>query len=66
MLDQLHPMVVAAATAAISGAGGFIGAWSAMKVHLDYLRRDVDAVRGVLDHAHKRIDSLYAEWERVR
>jgi hypothetical protein len=37
--------------AAGTGAASFIGTWAALKVHLQYLRRDVDI-------AHKRIDKL--------
>lgn len=34
-----------------SGVASFIGSYAALKVHVDYLRRDVDL-------AHRRIDEL--------
>lgn len=37
--------------AVLSGAFSFVGSWAAIKVHLFYMRRDID-------HAHKRIDLL--------
>lgn len=37
--------------AVLTGAFSFAGSWAAIKVHLFYLRRDID-------HAHKRIDQL--------
>lgn len=39
------------ALAVITGGASFIGAWAAQRVHMHYLRRDVD-------WAHKRIDRL--------
>ena len=35
----------------ITGIASFIGSYAALKVHVDYLRRDVDL-------AHKRLDLL--------
>jgi hypothetical protein len=37
--------------AILTGGASFIGSWAAFKVHIHYLRRDVD-------HAHHRIDNL--------
>ncbi len=37
--------------ALISGAASFVGTWAAHRVHMQYLRRDIDL-------AHKRIDKL--------
>ena len=39
------------ALAVITGGASFVGAWAAQRVHMHYLRRDVD-------WAHKRIDRL--------
>lgn len=35
----------------VTGIASFIGSYAALKVHVDYLRRDVDL-------AHRRIDTL--------
>ena len=37
--------------ALIAGLASFVGSYSAVRVHVYYLRRDVD-------HAHKRIDEV--------
>jgi hypothetical protein len=37
--------------AGLTGLASFLGAWSAVRTHLDYLRRDVDL-------AHRRIDQI--------
>ena len=42
-MDLLIPIV--------TGIASFIGSYAALKVHVDYLRRDVDL-------AHRRIDAL--------
>lgn len=39
---------------ALGAFGSFAGSWFAIKVHLQYLRRDID-------FAHKRIDDLNAK-----
>lgn len=37
--------------AVVTASASFIGSWAAFKVHMQYLRRDVDI-------AHRRIDKL--------
>lgn len=43
----MHDLVIPVASALAS----FVGSYAALKVHVDYLRRDVDL-------AHRRIDQL--------
>lgn len=41
-----------------TGFCSFVGSYTALKVHITYLRRDVDKALGVGESAHKRIDAL--------
>jgi hypothetical protein len=54
-IDQLA-LVVGIATPVLS----FAGAWAAVKVHLFYLRRDVDRVAHSVRAAHWRLDEIQA------
>lgn len=42
---------------AASAVASFIGSYAALKVHVDYLRRDVDL-------AHKRIDLIESKFNK--
>lgn len=43
-------------TALITAAASFGGAWVALKLHVEYLRKDVDALKVSNARAHERIE----------
>jgi hypothetical protein len=45
-------------TGLLGGAGGAVGAWAAIMVHLGYHRRDIERAQHTADRAHKRLDGL--------
>lgn len=44
--------------AVVTGAASFIGTWAAQKVHLYYLRRDVNLAHARIDRVEKRVFGL--------
>jgi hypothetical protein len=41
-----------------TGFCSFVGSYAALKVHITYLRRDVDKAIGLGESAHKRINGI--------
>ena len=48
------------AVAALSGGASYLASSIAVRVHLDYLRRDVDGVGRSVRSAHWRLDQIQA------
>jgi hypothetical protein len=46
--------------AAVSALCSFAGSWAAIRVHLQYLRRDVDRANRSARRAHRRLDLIDA------
>jgi hypothetical protein len=53
-LNALQLLLVAAFSAG--------GAWAGVRVHMHYLRRDVDKAHARLDEHDKQFTEIYREW----
>jgi hypothetical protein len=57
---NLSPELIGAVAAVLVPALSYVGSAAALKVHLHYLRRDVDAAALSARRAHNRLDHVAA------
>lgn len=62
------PLDTVLVVALVSFVANFIGSWTALRVHLTYLRRDVKAAKVSARSAHRRLDAVGAPpgWQLLR
>lgn len=54
--------------AGVSFVANLIGSWTALRIHLVYMRRDVKAAKASARSAHRRLDAVGAPpgWQLLR